>query len=175
MTLDAYETIECHYGDRRAERSGQLYMRHIDEGLKIIQHLRGCEYTQAAFCLHPLIQADDDLFKNWQWLAKEAHPWAMGLAMEYRNIANRFLSPMDDHPAYADPRLYADPSKVTLSPLSQVNLMLVADKVQNRMDFLAHHLGTHPRSDRIDLYFKVWLEALGVSEAQYEQLVSLIS
>lgn len=162
----AYETIEKHYGETRTKRSGQLYMRHIDEGLKIIQHLGGCEHTQAAFCLHPLLQADADLTKNWQWLANQSHPWPMGLAMEYRNIANRFLSPMDDHPGFEDPK------KITLSPLHQVNVMLVADKVQNRMDFLDYHRD-HPRFDRIDLYFQVWLKALEIDEAQYELLVSI--
>jgi len=49
--------------------------------------------------------------------------------------------------------------------------MLVADKVQNRKDFLAYHKGTHARSDELDYYFKLWLRRLDISEERYQELV----
>jgi hypothetical protein len=51
------------------------------------------------------------------------------LATEYRNIANAHLS-------------YHPPGESTfvLSPLSEVNIMLIADKIQNRKDFELYHV-----------------------------------
>ena len=49
--------------------------------------------------------------------------------------------------------------------------MLVADKVQNRKDFLAFHEGIHERTLELDYYFKYWLEALQITEEMYEELV----
>lgn len=53
--------------------------------------------------------------------------------------------------------------------------MLIADKVQNRNDFLNHHRVTHPRSGELDRYFDLWLERLGVTEAQFERWVVELS
>ncbi|MNV74432.1 hypothetical protein D3C71_1676480 [compost metagenome] len=52
--------------------------------------------------------------------------------------------------------------------------MLIADKVQNRKDFLAHHSGTHPRRAELDHYFKVWLRALDVDEDEFSALCAAI-
>jgi len=82
------------------------------------------------------------------------------LAMEYRNIANATLS----H------RTIATAADIPLSPLPEVNAMLVADKVQNRKDFILHHARSHPRSKELDRYFRLWLERLGVSESQFGEL-----
>ena len=40
--------------------------------------------------------------------------------------------------------------------------MLIADKVQNRVDFLQHHRHVSARADALDRYFRLWLERLGV-------------
>jgi hypothetical protein len=47
--------------------------------------------------------------------------------------------------------------------------MLIADKVQNRKDFELYHEATHPRSKELAMYFRLWLEKLGVSEENYQQ------
>jgi hypothetical protein len=52
------------------------------------------------------------------------------LAVEYRNIANEYLS---HKPSTND---------VHLSPIKDVNTMLIADKIQNRKDFEIYHKGT---------------------------------
>ena len=49
--------------------------------------------------------------------------------------------------------------------------MLIADKVQNRKDFLKYHYGTHKKSVELDIYFKNWLRALNVTEADYNFLI----
>ena len=87
----------------------------------------------------------------------------IALAMEYRSVANRYLSRM---------KLRA-PDKVELSPIDEVNTMLIADKVQNRRDFERYNK-SHPRAKHLKLYFESWLSALGVSEAKYQELVSTL-
>ena len=69
--------------------------------------------------------------------------------------------------------MLAGAADIALSPLADVNAMLVADKVQNRKDFIAHHRATHPRSAELDCYFALWLERLGVTEARYAELVAV--
>ena len=85
--------------------------------------------------------------------------------MEYRNVANRGLH------CYQ----VTESSKIYLSPIKEVNDMLIADKVQNRKDFLIYHYGTHPKSQDLDKYFKNWLEALNISEEKYNQIVDVIN
>jgi hypothetical protein len=156
-----YVAIERAYGTRTAQRSGVPLMRHIDEGLAVLARIGASEAAMRAFCIHPLVQADGDLARNIDELpAIASDPRVVALALEYRNIANATLS----H------RAIDGAADIPLSPLPEVNAMLIADKVQNRKDFILHHRGTHPRSDALDRYFKLWLERLGVSEARFAEL-----
>jgi hypothetical protein len=66
-------------------------------------------------------------------------------------------------------RAIGSPEDIPLSPLAAVNTMLVADKIQNRKDFLAQHRANHPRAAELDRYFRLWLERLGVSEETFER------
>jgi hypothetical protein len=118
-----------------------------------------------AYCLHPLVQADADLAAHYERLAEYTDDVQVAaLALEYRNIANATLSM----------RPIASPDEIPLSPLREVSDMLIADKVQNRADFVRHHLGIHPRSEELDRYFRMWLERLGVDEARYVELTSML-
>lgn len=154
-----YVAIERHYGDGRAKRSGVPFMHHIDEGLRVLRRWLGAsERTIAAYCLHPLVQADADLRASWAaGLLESFDPSVVALAMEYRNIANAFLSPLESHPGYDDA------SKIARSPLAEVDAMLIADKIQNRKDFRAHHAATHPRAAWLERYFAQWFVALGIA------------
>jgi len=78
----------------------------------------------------------------------------MALAMEYRSVANAYLSPMGDR----------EPAQIRLSPIEAVNDMLRADKIQNYRDFLRYHDGTHPRSAALHRYFRAWLTRLGIGD-----------
>ena len=78
-------------------------------------------------------------------------PQAVVLAMEYRSVANRYLSNM---PLRAT-------EDIELSLLPEVNQMLIADKVQNRKDFLIYHADSHPRADALSQYFVNWLQRNG--------------
>lgn len=162
----AYLAVERQCGDTRAKRSGLSYMNHIDEGLRVLHRWLGAsDRAKQAWCLHPLVQSDDDLRRTYaDGLLDAFEPAVVALALEYRNIANAFLSGMEDHPGNADP------SRIARSPLAEVDAMLVADKVQNYKDFLRYHRDSHPRADRLDNYFRRWLAALGVDPGQVERL-----
>ena len=158
-----YKLISQFYKDRDAKRSQVPLMNHINEGLIILDAISATEYAKQAFCIHPLVQPDKDLKKNFNAVAFACSPAVVMLAMEYRNVANAYLSDKinTDWP-------------LTLSPLDEVNDMLVADKVQNRKDFITYHQGTHSRSDELTRYFDAWLDALGIDATTYESLCKRI-
>ena len=164
-----YEIISEYYGSHCAERTKVLYINHIEEGLYIMNHFKFSDIAQKAYILHPIFQTDDDIAIAWKRIHKpddklsSIDPKIIYLAIEYRNVANRYLS-------FANP--HENPK---LSPIQEVNEMLIADKIQNRKDFEIYHLGSHPRSDRLDEYFKQWLSVLNISEEQYTLIASNIT
>lgn len=167
-----YNLVVDWYGERTAKRSGVPLINHIHEGLVVLNAIGASIATQSAFCLHPLLQHDDDFYRTVELLAhnKGINPLALILAVEYRSVANEFLSskivPGEDAEAAA--------KRIRLSPLPAVSEMLIADKVQNRKDFFAYHRATHPRSNELDVYFKAWLKRLEVSDGAYSLLCGLI-
>ncbi len=141
-----------------ATRSGLHHMNHLDEGLAVLRDLGADDATWRAWCLHPLLQADDALAA----LADEAGALTddvavMLRAMEYRSVANAYLSR----------REVRGPEDVRRSPVAAVQDMLRADKVQNYKDFLLHHRGVHPRSEALERYFVTWLRRLEVSRGDF--------
>jgi len=127
-----------------------------------------CNYTAkplAAYCIHPLFQSNEDLKKNFHLLSTMDIPTEIvALAMEYRKTANAYLST----------RTIENISDIELSPLDDVNEMLVADKVQNKKDFIVHHRGSHERSAELEVYFDNWLTRLGISDKMYQQYVKIM-
>lgn len=181
-----FRAIASFYGERRAERSQVPLIRHIHEGVAIIEALRDqlpddrnhYDFPRAAraYCLHPLFQNDAELHHAGRVYAGSAVPgdsaFLVMLAMEYRWRANNWLADKVSFIHYNDgaPPLLLPRGFPDAGPMPEVRAMLIADKVQNRKDFLRHHKGTHARSAELDLYFQVWLEHLGVSDSLYEQL-----
>jgi hypothetical protein len=169
---EAYDRVTEFYGDRRAERSNQFYMNHIDEGIYILDQLGASKAAKDAYCLHPIYQKDDDLAALYQSLydGRPVAPYSIDdplliiLAMEYRNMANAYLSC----------RKIESIEEIVLSPIEVVNTMLWADKIQNRKDFEIYHRGKHPRSDELSQYFQNWFDRLGISEELYKNLVGKI-
>jgi hypothetical protein len=149
-----YQAVARFYGDRRAARSRLFLMNHVDEGIAVLRGLGAGERAERAFCLHPLVQADADLAASYPTIASLTDdPHVLTLALEYRNVANAYLS-----------HRHVDTiAEIRLSPLAEVNLLLSADKIQNYKDFLLHHQATHPRSAELTRYFQLWLERLGVT------------
>ncbi|HET8688542.1 MAG TPA: hypothetical protein VFM18_18165 [Methanosarcina sp.] len=174
--MTEYELIAEYYGERTARRSQVPLINHIKEGLVILKEIGASENAMRAYCLHPMLQGDAELIENFATVAY-LDPMVVALAMEYRSVANEFLSGkiigmrngskyevMPCHPGIP----------IRLSPLKDVNDILIADKVQNRKDFITYHLGTHERSAELDLYFKMWMERLCVSDEQYQSLCEAI-
>lgn len=173
-----YKLIAAHYGTRVAERSQVPLINHIDEGLVILEAVSASEAAKRAYCLHPLLQGDADLYDHYLHVVHSCEASSVLLAMEYRSVANEFLSPKMDteefQTALADHGYAGAANLVRLSPLSPVNDMLVADKVQNYKDFVTYHKGTHPRSRQLDDYFNIWLECLGIDAPTYDALCKRI-
>ena len=171
-----YKLISKHYGDRKAKRSQVPLINHINEGLVVLDAIGATEQAKRAFCLHPLFQADEDLKEN-SYLYCFVSPYALMLTMEYRSVANEFLSNKMEGlqeviEAYGIEGL--NPGLVRLSPMKEVNDMLIADKVQNYKDFVTYHQKTHERTSELDDYFNIWMNTLGVSDKQYGELIKLI-
>lgn len=174
-----YKLIEHHYGEQVAKRSRVPLMNHINEGLVVLDAIGATDGVKRAFCIHPLLQADKDLQDNFDIVAFKCSPTVVMLAMEYRSVANEFLSDkMDDDrlqeviDAYGVEGL--DAGFVRLSPLKEVNDMLIADKVQNYKDFVTYHQKTHARSKELDDYFNIWLKTLKVNANTYQNLCECI-
>lgn len=161
-----YLAVERHYRGARARRSGVPLMHHIDEGLRVLHRWLGAsDRAMRAWCLHPLVQADEDLRRTYAaGLLDRFDPAVVALALEYRGVANAFLSPMEKHPGYDDP------ARIARSPLAEVDAMLIADKIQNCKDFRLHHLESHPRAAQLSRYFERWLAALGVDPGAIDRL-----
>lgn len=164
-----YLAVQEFYGDRCAERSGVLYIQHINEGLVVLDAINATTPARRAYCLHPLVQGNTELESAFQdnsvLFQYPINVHAMALAIEYRWTANNYLSWRD----------IASIDEIQFSPLPDVQQMLIADKVQNRKDFELYHRMTHPRAKDLEQYFQNWLSALGVSEARYEKLVKQIN
>lgn len=154
----AFKTIKSHYGDRVAKRSQVPLMNHITEGLLVLDVIEADFVTKAAFCLHPMLQSDEDFLAHRVNSIPASLIDAAILAMEYRRVANSYLS---IHQA----------SDFLGFTCLEVKEMLIADKVQNYKDFLRFHKATHERSAELDEYFNNWFLILGVN---FEQIVNRV-
>lgn len=146
-----YKLIFDFYGSRIARRAKIPLMNHIHEGLTILSEIGASEEAKRAFCIHPIVQSDEDLANNFHQI-KGLDPVVVALAFEYRSVANEYLS----H------RTISTLSDIRLSPLKDVNDMLIADKIQNNKDFLLYHKATHVRSKELEQYFQNWFARLGL-------------
>tara|TARA_B100001989_G_scaffold230728_1_gene188934 strand:- start:101 stop:2479 length:2379 start_codon:yes stop_codon:yes gene_type:complete len=156
-----YQAISEHYGDRTAKRSGVPLMNHIHEGVRVLQLIGSSDDAIKAFCLHPVLQDNNDLAENFR-LVREHDPRIVALAMEYRNAANEYL-----RSRRFIPNVMTD---IAASPLREVNEMLVADKIQNYKDFMHYHRQTHEASNELYQYFKNWFDKLGIDEEIFRRL-----
>lgn len=164
-TLPAYQAIENWYEDKKAKRSQVYMMNHIDEGLGVLKYIGADQDCAAGFCLHPLVQMDTDLANNLNDIPRMPPVWLI-LAMEYRSVANEYL---------LSTRRIKSISEIRLSPLKQVNDMLIADKIQNYKDFCLYHKNSHSRSPELNQYFLNWFERLGLTLQQVNDIIKYIT
>lgn len=157
-----YQLIEEFYGDSVAKRSRVPMINHINEGLIVLDEINATEFAKRAFCVHPMVQADLDLANNYDILIG-CDPHVIALAMEYRSVANEYLSDK-----------VGNVLEIRLSPLAEVNQMLIADKVQNCKDFMTYHKRTHVRAAELTQYFINWMERLEIDEELYYRLCAAI-
>jgi hypothetical protein len=160
-TTEEYKLISDFYGDKKANRSGVYLMNHIDEGIKILNDIGASEWAKRAYAIHPIFQSDDALselnldFINFRTISS----LSIINVMEYRSVANEYLSK----------REILSIDEIRLSPLKDVNDMLIADKVQNYKDFELYHKQTHERSKELDEYFNNWLKRLNIPIERYQK------
>lgn len=145
-----YQIIKDFYGDQKAKRSGIDYMQHIDEGLYILNALGASENAKDAFCIHPILQLPESLRTV---DVSEWNPEIVLLGMEYRNKANAYSS-------------RSKSGKPPAMILPEVTHMLIADKLQNYKDFLAHR-DKYPNEYWLNQYFINWLKHLGFEKYMY--------
>lgn len=155
--FNEYKMIEDYYRDGKAERSGAYFMNHIDEGLSILNNIGASDIAKKAYCLHPIFQSDEELFRNYH-KSLNVSPLIMMTVMEYRSVANEYLST----------RKINSIDEIRLSPLKYVNDMLRADKIQNYKDFMLYHYNKHPRSEELTEYFINWHNKLEINETDYK-------
>ena len=145
----AYKIIKDYYGNTITKRSKVPLINHIDEGLVILDTLNASKEAKDAYCLHPLLQSDEDFLNNYKNDFSDVSTAAIILAIEYRRVANSYLSAgkLEDFVGFTSTDIYH---------------MLYADKVQNEKDFKIYHEGIHPRSEELRKYFNNWFELLKV-------------
>jgi hypothetical protein len=153
----AYKLVQDYYGDQRAKRSGVPYIYHIDEGLTILNKLGASYNTKEAFCLHPILQMDKDFNENKDMDLSGIETEAIILAMEYRRVANSYLSK-------------SRPSDFVGFSCPEVKEMLIADKVQNYKDFIKYQKDTLANGTLFE-YFNYWFDLL---EVDYSVLTAAI-
>ena len=145
--LPAYKLISNYYGQSKTKRSGIPLINHIDEGIEILKGIGADEDTIEAYCLHPLLQSDEEFNKNLNMDFSKVSTSALILAVEYRRVANSYLSTnkMEDFVGFTN---------------EKIKQMLYADKIQNEKDFALYHEGKHERSKELREYFNNWLNIL---------------
>lgn len=148
------------------------------DGSSRCARMRCSDVAMRAYVLHPLVQGDNEYAELLARLANKSNtadpvhqidPLVIALAVEYRHIANGYLS--HHHAAYFEgTNTNGVTDGVRLSPSQEVNDMLVADKVQNRKDFDLKHVNSHAKAALLSSYFDAWQRKLGVSGAKYKEV-----
>jgi hypothetical protein len=147
--MDYYEVIKEYYGNKRAKRSGFLYMDHINHGIALLKAWNVSQEYIDVWCLHPIMQ--DDLRYADYLTTGLGREWK--LAAEYRAIANAYLPRHNPR----DPEISIDPG---------INTLLKVDKLHNSWQFyqaLNKNPDIYTNRARLTFYFMGWLNALKVT------------
>lgn len=169
-TQPYFGAIQAAYNGRKARKSGLPYIKHIAEGLALLQQEFNAGWAvQAAWCLHPLYQdpyylpkmMDPEYVRSIGMPAVD--PGVAALVVDYIQHANEYLPP----------HVY---SRWPVKPKwGWTEVLLKVDKVQNRMDFENQHYAPSEWKSILTLYFDHWFEVLGITPDEYQRLVKLIA
>lgn len=153
METFEYTLISEYFRGMKNEKNDVPLINHIDEGLKILNFISASDIAKRAFCLHPMLQSDEDLVKNlFNNNFRQIDPPVLITTMEYKRVANNYLSN----------RVIAHLGEIEISPLRDVNQMLIADKVQNYKDFELYYKNNIENSSDLIVYFNNWFKKLGI-------------
>ncbi len=170
---NSLKLIENFYRDKRAERTKIPLINHIYEGLEIMNSLEASELGKSAYCIHPMLQDTSALIENINYCFDNVNSDIIKLAIKYRLAANAFLcKPTTD--IYTKEAMINLMTSLELFSNQDLKDALIADKIQNRKDFLLYHYGTHPRSDELNEYFIKWLDVLDVKSTKIMQNKELV-
>jgi len=167
MKYDYYNLIYEYFKDKRTSKSVS-YMKHIDEGIKILENINAGKLTIEAYILHPFIQcfnlkgANGKIIMTQEEMEKyfniyEIEPEIIAKLFLYRKFANSYLcSSETDYISYKQVKFLL----IGLHNYQDIVKMLIADKIQNYKDFLKYRKNDHKRSKELDYYFNIWLKVL---------------
>lgn len=165
-----YSLISSVYGDRKTSRFPHIrLMDHINQGLDILDKIDASVLAKCAFCIHPLLQDDATCNKTTQsGLLKNINSDVIITAMNYRAVANEYINVHNQTGKYR-----TNPDfvwiKDQLDTFPDVRAMLIADKVQNKKDFICYRTDLEHR-DYLVSYFNKWIDLLGLTSQQYIEL-----
>lgn len=147
---NCYLRIKEFYGNDKSKRSKVPLMNHINEGLVELNKLNASQNTLNAYCLHPIFQSNENFLLNYLKDYKGIDITAIILALEYRRVANSYLSSgkKEDFVGFTS---------------LEIRQMLYADKIQNERDFRFYHENTHKNSKRLREYFNDWFDLLEIT------------
>jgi len=139
-----YTYINDLLGNSINKQTHDLRINQIEEGLAILNILNAPNLVRKAYCLHMLFESDEALSKSME-LNRMPHtdPKSVLLAMEFRNIIKTRIN-----------------GKIKLSPLSEVNQMILAAKIQRYKTFEILYKGEKPHSDEIERDYQLWIKRL---------------
>ena len=162
-----YRLIKEHYGVSKSNFDVPL-IQVVDDGLVLLAAMSAPAAVKGAWCLHPLLQSEEALEQSIRFplRIRGASPMAILFAMDFRLRIGSY--PLQNPVVYTDYRGRLIP---------EVKMMLIAQKVQGRSAFLRRKDDYLPPSERgeMDLYYRNWLDYLGVSQQQYVELSTLIA
>lgn len=164
-----YVCIEDHLKYRSNPDNNVQHIRHIDEGIVILEVVCAKPYlydAALAFCLHPLVSHDMSFLNNIEELTQgDFTTISLLYAMEFRKtIASWPTSQSEGTPQ--------------LSPIIAVNKMIMADIIQHKHTFLTTtpvpvgHTVEENSSNRRELdFYNRWLRQLSIDEQGYRTIL----
>ena len=162
---ECFRLVYSHYGESISAATNKRFIDAIFEGIRIGEYLEYSRDAIDAFCLIDIVYPDYNLKYHRPKLSR-LDPKIVLIAMEYRHIAK----------SHADMCGVFKPSVI-----SEANEVLVMDVVRSKKDFIDNYYGAGDLSKNEQeqdqtIYdgFNNRLKALGISQKEYDKLVSLI-